>query len=178
MSSRPKKELRIVEKGDTYYIVESDRDSITTLHEQGIGEKVSETRLKVSPIELAYLTTRFRVIDKGSEISISDVLKDVNDILRLIVYVDLRKRGYNVKITPDNSPIDLLVWEKGKRPSKTQPRYAIKIVTEGLGIRALDLSSILKYCESMGLQLVLALLSNDGVVTYYKAFSLRDLRAL
>ncbi|NPB00367.1 MAG: endonuclease [Crenarchaeota archaeon] len=178
MSSRPKKELRIVKKEDNYYIIEGEKDSVVALYEQGIGEKVSDARLKVSPIELAYLTTRFRVIDRGSELSIGDVLKDVNDILKLIVYVDLRKRGYNVKITPDRSPIDLLVWEKGKKPGKTQPRYAIKIVTEGLGIRALDLSSILKYCESMGLQLVLALLSNDGVVTYYKAFSLKDLRAL
>ena len=99
---------------------------------------------------------------------------NVEDMLRFIVYLDLRKRGYDVKLTSKDSPIDLLVWEKGKRPIKTQPRYGVKIVTEGLGIRVLDLSSVLKYCESMGLQLVLALVSNDGVITYYKAFSLKS----
>ncbi|NPA23024.1 MAG: endonuclease [Crenarchaeota archaeon] len=176
--TRPRRELKITKVGDKEYIAEGDRESIATLHEQGIGEKVSDSRLKVSPIELAYLTTRFRVVDReGREIRIEDVLQNVGDILRFIVYLDLRKRGYNVKITPDDSPIDILVWEKGKKPSKARPRYAVKIVTEGLGIRALDLSSLLRYCEAMGLQLVLALLSNDGVVTYYKAFSLRDFRA-
>ncbi len=178
MSRKVRREVRIVGKEGPDYIIEGDRDIISTLYEQGIGDKIDDRILKVSPIELAYLTTRLKVVQDSRELKCEDVLKEIDNILRFITYLDLRKRGYNVKIVSEGSPIDLLVWEKGKKPMRAQPRYAVKIVTEGLGIRVLELSSVLKYCEAMGLQLVLALLSNDGVVTYYKAFSLRDFRTL
>ncbi|WP_243665672.1 hypothetical protein [Vulcanisaeta sp. JCM 16159] len=55
----------------------------------------------------------------------------------------------------------------------SSPRYMIKIVTEGLGIQVMELLNVLKYSESMGAQLVLALVSSEGVITYYKAFTFK-----
>ncbi len=171
--TREKKILKIIRENRDNIIVESDEDIINSLVEHGIGEKVDNRKIKVTRIELAYLATRFKIFHNNRELDIKDIVRSIDNMLKFIVYLDLRKRGYDVKITPQNSSIDLLVWEKGKRPINTQPKYGVKIVTEGLGIKVLDLSSILKYCESMGLQLVLALISNDGIVTYYKAFSLK-----
>lgn len=54
----------------------------------------------------------------------------------------------------------------------------IKIVTEGgLGIQVMELLNVLKYSESMGAQLVLALVSSEGgVITYYKAFTFKPVK--
>ncbi len=38
----------------------------------------------------------------------------------------------------------------------------IKMITEGLGIQVMELLNVLRYSESMGMQLVLALVSSEG----------------
>ena len=159
------------------YVLE-DPDLVDDLYKRGFGIKQG-SRLIMEPIEVAYLATqRYKVIVNNSEVTAEDLLKGVDNFLKYVVYCDLRRRGYYVRPAQPDAPLDLVMWEKGKKVTDEPPRYGIKIVTEGLGIRVIDLASILKYCESMGLQLVLALVSNDGVVTYYKAFSLKPERPL
>ena len=157
---------------ESKYVLEEPQEIVQDLAKRGIGT-LENGRLVLSPVEVAYLMTRYKIRIDGEEPSLDKVLQGIDNFLKFVVYQDLRKRGYDVKLAGPEAPIDLLVWDKGKRASEAQPRYGVKIVTEGLGIRVLDLAALLKYCESMGLQLVLALVSNDGVVTYYKTFSLR-----
>ena len=114
-----------------------------------------------------------RVTVNGQKITnYLNVLKDVKDIRKFSIYLDLRRRGYYVKIVREG-PIDLLVWERGKSPTKSNPSIAIKIVDEGRGIKTTELIQLLKHSESMGLQLVLALMSSEGTITYYKAYSFK-----
>ncbi len=173
--NRGKREKKVVqlEKRDNRFLLRGDLDLINDLLERGFGTRIGEG-LILDPIEVAYLVSRKnKVIVNGKEISEEDALKLVPNFFRFIVYCDLRKRGYFVKPAEAEAPLDLLMWEKGKKVTECPPRYGVKIVTEGLGVKVVDLAHTLKYCESMGLQLVLALISNDGVVTYYKAFSMK-----
>ncbi len=170
--SREKVEvLRLKQEGNVY-VLEEPEDLVKELARRGIGT-LCDNKLILQPVEVAYLMTRHRVFVNNDELTLDKVLQGIDNFLKFVVYQDLRKRGYDVRLAGPESPLDLLVWDKGKRASEAPPRYGLKIVTEGLGIKVVDLSYLLKYCESMGLQLVLALISNDGVVTYYKVFSLR-----
>ncbi len=169
---REVKELSLRKVRENKYVLEEPQDIVRELAKRGVGT-VEDNKLVLSPVEVAYLMTRYKIRIDGEEPTLDKVLRGVDNFLKFVVYQDLRKRGYDVRLAGPEAPIDLLVWEKGKRATEAQPRYGVKIVTEGLGIRVLELATLLKYCESMGLQLVLALVSNDGVVTYYKTFSLR-----
>lgn len=119
----------------------------------------------------------YRVLIDGNEVGVDELIKEVKSPHALTVYLDMRKRGgYFIKPVI-NGPVDFLVWDKGKSPVNSSPRYMIKIVTEGLGIQVMELLNVLKYSESMGAQLVLALVSSEGgVITYYKAFTFRPVK--
>ncbi len=164
---------RFVRQGGRYKLVSTEHADF--LLRRGIGVKVGDDVL-LDPLEVAYLAVSHKVVVDGAEVKLLDIVKDIDNFLKLNVYLDLRRRGYYVKLITDEAPVDLLLWEKGKRPGEHSPRYGVKIVTEGTGVKVADLSRTLKYCESMGLQLVLALVSGEGVITYYKAFSFRAIR--
>ena len=177
-SRRREKRVLKLRKVDNKFLLEDSQEVIEDLLRRGFGAR-TERGILLDPIEVAYLASqKNRIIVDNVEVSENELLKQIPNFLKYVVYCDLRRRGYYVKPAETESPLDLLMWEKGRKAIEEPPRYGIKIVTEGLGIRAVELASILKYCESMGLQLVLALVSNDGVVTYYKTFSLKLERPL
>ncbi len=162
-------------KNDEYSLTRLSNGDLHELEERGIGELRDET-LILKPIELIYLSIAgYRILINGEEISVEDLIKEVNNPHALTVYLDMRKRGYFIKPVV-NGPVDFLVWDKGKSPLTSSPRYMIKIVTEGLGIQVMELLNVLRYSESMGMQLVLALVSSEGVITYYKAFTFRPVK--
>ncbi len=170
---RGRKRRIVLRRVNDKFLLEDDPELVEDLLRRGYGTR-SERGLLLDPIEAAHLAAqRNKIVVDGVEVTETDLLKHVHNFLRYIVYRDLRKRGYFVKPAGSDAPLDLLVWEKGRKVGSDPPRYGIKIVTEGIGIKIADLAATLKYCESMGLQLVLALVSNDGVVTYYKVFSIR-----
>ncbi len=161
--------IEIIEKDGKYIIVNSDVKSF--LEKKGFGNVINN-ELILDSVEVAYLSMNNRIIINGKYITYSEIVHKIENFAKFIVYLDLRRRGYPVKAV-NEGPVDLIVWGRGKSPIKDNPSFMIKVVDEGLGIRTLDLVRLLKYCESMGVQLVLALVSSEGVITYYKAFSFK-----
>jgi tRNA-intron endonuclease len=163
------------EGANEYLLIRIDPDDIGELESKGIGER-RDGRFILRAVELVYLAMiGYSVYIDGYEIGIDELIKHVDNPYALSVYLDMRKRGYFIKPTP-NGPVDFLVWDKGKDPLKSSPSYMIKIVTEGLGIQVMNLLNVLKYSEGMGAQLVLALVSSEGVITYYKAFTFKPVK--
>ncbi|ADN50803.1 endonuclease [Vulcanisaeta distributa] len=160
---------------DEYSLVKISNGDVHEFEERGIGD-VRDGTMVLRPIELVYLSIiGYRVLIDGNEVGVDELIKEVKSPHALTVYLDMRKRGYFIKPVI-NGPVDFLVWDKGKSPVNSSPRYMIKIVTEGLGIQVMELLNVLKYSESMGTQLVLALVSSEGVITYYKAFTFRPVK--
>ncbi|MGC9153354.1 MAG: endonuclease [Vulcanisaeta sp.] len=158
-----------------YSLVKLGFGDVHELEERGIGERRASSYI-LRTIELIYLAmNNYKVLVNGEEIDVGNLMKDIKNPHALTVYLDMRRRGYFIKPVV-NGPIDFLVWDKGKSPINSSPRYMIKIVTEGLGIQVMELLNVLKYSESMGAQLVLALVSSEGVITYYKAFTFKPVR--
>ncbi|KUO80077.1 MAG: endonuclease [Vulcanisaeta sp. OSP_8] len=163
------------EDANEYYLVRLDPGDVGELEGKGIGER-KDSHFVLRLVELIYLAmSGYRVFLDGYEIDVNELIKGIDNPHALTVYLDMRRRGYFIKPTL-NGPVDFLVWDKGKNPLKSSPSYMIKIVTEGLGIQVMNLLNVLKYSESMGTQLVLALVSSEGVITYYKAFTFRPVK--
>ena len=160
---------------DEYGLVKIINGSAHELEEKGIGD-VRDGTIILRPIELVYLSMiGYRIVVDDHEVNTDDLIREVKNPHALTVYLDMRRRGYFIKPVV-NGPVDFLVWDKGKGPLNSGPRYMIKIVTEGLGIQVMELLNVLKYSEGMGTQLVLALVSSEGVITYYKAFTFKPVK--
>jgi tRNA-intron endonuclease len=127
---------------------------------------------EIDPIELAYLIYMgdFKVYINGRPASIMDVLRS-GDLEKFMVYLDLRNRGLYVKPVRDGK-VDMLVWDKKKNALSSNPQYVVKILDEGRGIRTTELLELTDYAERNGMKLVLALLSSEGTLTYYRAFTI------
>ena len=160
---------------DEYGLVKISNGDAHELEEKGIGDARGGVII-LRPVELVYLSMNgYRVVIDGREVNTDELIREVRNPNALTVYLDMRKRGYFIKPVV-NGPVDFLVWDKGKGPLNSGPRYMIKIVTEGLGIQVMELLNVLKYSEGMGTQLVLALVSSEGVITYYKAFTFKPVK--
>ena len=79
------------------------------------------------------------------------------------VILDLKRRGYKV--------IERVKY--GIVAAKGDRKALFMVFREGVGIDARELASALNFAETIKLPLILALVSNDGSVTYYMAFRLR-----
>ncbi|MGC8597947.1 MAG: endonuclease [Thermocladium sp.] len=165
VSAQAKRKLRFTKSNDE--LKPSDSDTKKYLDERG---------LSTDPIDLAYISLN----DPDTVIYINDgyvgldQLLPESDFWRFIVFLDLKKRGYRVRVLR-GSPIDLAVWEKKKDAINERPRYIIKIVNEGRGETVRSIIDLIKYSENNGMQLVLALISSDGILTYYKAFTFKPM---
>ncbi len=167
-------EVKRIDRG-VFELIRSNPWGPRELEARAIGAG-KDDRFLLNAIELVYLASLgYKVIIDGKGVSEDELIGEVEDTQVLLVYLDLRRRGYFTRPVR-NAPVDLLTWEKGRDPSRNPPQYMVKIVTEGRGIQVVDLVNILRYCEAMRAQLVLALVSSDGVVTYYKAFSFKPVK--
>ena len=79
------------------------------------------------------------------------------------VLLDLRRRGYKI----------LEKVKYGFIASKGDRKALFMVFREGIGVDMRELASALNFAESIRLPLILALVSNDGSITYYLAFRLR-----
>ncbi|MEL9990722.1 MAG: ribonuclease BN [Thermoproteus sp.] len=85
------------------------------------------------------------------------------DVLEEQVINDLKSRGFKIVEKIDSG---LFIAEKGQR-------YLFYVLAEGVEKPLRQLYRVLNMGESISTPVVLALVSNDGVVTYYSAYKLR-----
>ncbi len=81
----------------------------------------------------------------------------MSDILIEQVFRDLQSRGFKILERVGDR---LYVVEKGEK-------YLLYTMVEGVEIDITTLSSFINMSETLSMQIVLALVSNDGTVTYY-----------
>ncbi|AEA13066.1 MAG: ribonuclease BN [Thermoproteus sp.] len=85
------------------------------------------------------------------------------NVLEEQVLNDLRSRGFKIVERIEDG---LFVAEKGER-------YLFYVMVEGVERPLRQLYRVLNMGETLSTPVVLALVSNDGVVTYYSAHKLR-----
>jgi hypothetical protein len=105
-NTKVKKKLRFTKVNDE--LKPGDSDTKKYLDERG---------LSTDPIDLAYILVNDSdtIIYVNDEYVGLDQLLPESDFWRFIVFLDLKKRGYRVRVLRGSS-IDLAVWEKRRMP--------------------------------------------------------------
>jgi tRNA-intron endonuclease len=152
-----------------------DEKEASQIYNRGFyGYPLSGGALELDMLEACYLleTGRMEILRAHKPLTFSDMIKlsasscDGFEI-HYIVYRDLRQRGYVVK--PDSGEFDFRVFPRGGTPTTSQTKYWVLAVAE----RSLfDVTSFLEEMvrsERTRKELLLAIVDEEGDITYYKA---------
>ncbi|MCS7096768.1 MAG: tRNA-intron lyase [Candidatus Bathyarchaeota archaeon] len=113
--------------------------------------------------------------EEGNEVTFDHLLHfaektDENIWTKYIVYRDLRSRGYVVRGGFGLS-VDFRVYERGEY-GKDTAKYLILTLQEGKNITLAKLAHVLKQCQNLKKELVLAVMSRRGEIVYYSVSQL------
>ena len=127
--------------------------------------------LELSLEEAAYLIQREKiiVIEEEEELGFEDFLKRASQIshnfeLKYVVYKDLRERGYHVH----PSATDFRVYPRGGGPGETPAEFFLHVVSEREPLRLRKLSEQLKMVENVRKRMILAIVDEEGDITFYE----------
>jgi len=158
----------LVDKG----VKVSERQSIDELSSKGYG--VAEDKaLVLTFYEDLYLLEKGLLEvegENGVEVDFKKLLQfyeqiDENAWAKYLVYRDLRGRGYVVR-EGFGLGVDFRVYDRGEY-GKDTAKYLILSIQEGKPISIEDLTRIMKQCQSLKKELVLAVMNRRGETVYY-----------
>jgi tRNA-intron endonuclease len=158
----------LVEKG----VKISEKQNIEELSSKGYGV-VEDKSLILAFYEALYLLDKglLEVEDEnGKAVDFKKLLQfyervDENAWAKYLVYRDLRSRGYVVR-EGFGLGIDFRVYERGEY-GKDSAKYLILNIQEGKPISVEDLTRIMRQCQSLKKELVLAVMNRRGETVYY-----------
>ncbi|MEM2466923.1 MAG: tRNA-intron lyase [Candidatus Bathyarchaeia archaeon] len=115
------------------------------------------------------------VDEKGGEIDFQQLLQaaektDKNAWAKYMVYRDLRSRGYVVREGFGMS-VDFRVYERGEY-GRDAAKYLVISLQEGKPITIEELVQIMRQCQSLKKELILAVMSRRGEIVYYSVSQL------
>jgi len=113
--------------------------------------------------------------EKGGKIGFQELLQisektDENAWAKYMVYRDLRSRGYVVR-EGFGANIDFRVYERGEY-GKDTAKYLLLTLQEGKPITLGELNQIVRQCQSLKKELIVAVMSRRGEIVYYSVSQL------
>jgi len=155
----------------------SEKQSVNELLSRGYG--VAENgELRLTFYEALYLLDRGNgeIKDgKGETVNFQRLLQcyervDENAWAEYLTYRDLRSRGYIVR-GGFGLGVDFRVYERGGYGEATA-KYLILSIQEGKPIPLEDLTRVLRQCQSLKKELILAVMNRRGEIVYYSVSQL------
>jgi tRNA-intron endonuclease len=155
----------------------SEKESVDELSSRGYGVAENDEFL-LAFYEALYLLDKGNLdIDngKGETVDFQRVLQhyedaDENAWTRYLAYRDLRSRGYVVR-EGFGLGVDFRVYERGGYGEKTA-KHLILSMQEGNPISLENLTRVLRQCQSLKKELVLAVMNRRGEIVYYSVSQL------
>jgi tRNA-intron endonuclease len=162
-------------------VIISDPQGISEFYENSyigtLEEENDKKNLILSPIEVLLLTERHRLLlwkdnDKENEEydfeGLLEYFAQYDDRLwhKYIIYMDLRKRGYIVRMGFGDG-LDFRVFRRGADYSEEAARFLIYPVFEGNPIELRDLDKISRVAMAARKDLVVATVDSLSKVVYY-----------
>lgn len=159
--------------GDTVLV--RDGSEASQIYNKGYyGYPVSGGGLELDLLEAAYLleSGRLEVVEGEKELGFSEfnriaASRQEGFGSRLIVYRDLRQRGYVVKSYEDH--FDFRVFPRGGTPATSETKYWVIVLSERSIFDILSLTEELSRVERTRKELLLAVVDEEGDITFYKA---------
>ncbi len=155
----------------------ANRQRIEELKAKGYGVE-ENSGLLLNFYEALYLLDKGLILvkdEKGGEINFQQLLQaaektDENAWAKYLVYRDLRSRGYVVR-EGFGLGIDFRVYERGEY-GKDTAKYLILSLQEGKPMTMEELTQIMRQCQSLKKELILAVMSRRGEIVYYSVSQL------
>lgn len=140
-------------------------DARQRLHDSGgYGTPVGGNEVALAPVEAAHLLYRGdvdAVVDEsGAALEFRGFLARTDEVLRFVVYKDLRDRGFYLSPAvearvDDPAGVDFVVYPRGKGPDDGAVAFRVAVVGERAPLRADSVDD------------VLAVVDEDGELTYF-----------
>lgn len=153
------------------------KSSVNELSARGYGIK-DDNGLLLKFYEALYLLDKGLLSvrdEEGNEVTFDHLLHfagktDENIWAKYMVYRDLRGRGYVVR-GGFGLDVDFRVYERGEYGGDTA-KYLILTLQEGKNITLAKLTHVLKQCQNLKKELILAVMSRRGEIVYYSVSQL------
>lgn len=164
---------------DDHVMIPDAREASQVYNKGWAGTPQSGGSLKLELVEALHLVEsgRLRVARDGETLDLEALMRHAISLqegfeIRYIVYSDLRERGYTVKpFAP--APPDFAAYERGALPSRSQTKFYILARSER---EAFDLEQLRKFterAESLDKKVLMALVDEEGDLTYYEISTLK-----
>lgn len=144
---------------------------------ESYGEDCGD-HIVLHPFETIYLLMKgkAKINDKQSRDAIRDIVskavqRDPNFVNKLSAYLDLRERGFVVKILKNKRSIIFEVFDRQADITLDESRCVIMVVQAEKSIGIEDLDTALSEAKKINKMLVLAIVDQDGDIVYYKVDS-------
>jgi len=154
-------------------VIVFDLDKVNELNQRGFGEK-KEKQLYLSLFEALYLLEKgkFSVQDnKENELNEEDLIKagskDKNFLNKLIVFRDLRERGFVVK-TGLKFGFDFRVYPRGKKPGQAHTQWVINVKGQEKGFSWSEFARMVRMSLTIRTKLLQAVVDSDKDVSYFE----------
>ncbi|MEM3596739.1 MAG: tRNA-intron lyase [Candidatus Bathyarchaeia archaeon] len=150
----------------------SEKQSVDELSSKGYG-MAEDNSLILAFYEALYLLEKGLLEvenESGKTVDFKGLLQlyervDENAWAKYLVYRDLRSRGYVVR-EGFGLGVDFRVYERGEY-GKDTAKYLILNIQEGKPISVEDLTRIMRQCQSLKKELILAVMNRRGETVYY-----------
>ncbi|HJX50786.1 MAG TPA: tRNA-intron lyase [Candidatus Nanoarchaeia archaeon] len=154
-------------------ISSNSQEAYSLFEKSHFGERI-EDKIQYSLSEALYLMNlkKLRLFSNNKEISKKNALKKLQKIdkrieLKYIVFKDLRNKGYIPK-TALKFGADFRVYEKGTKPGIAHAKWLVFIDYESKRISWHEFSAKNRVAHSTKKHLLLAVIDDEGDVTYYE----------
>ncbi|MFH1823459.1 MAG: tRNA-intron lyase [archaeon] len=145
------------------------------LYSQSRFGEIDGKNIVYSLVEVLYLLEKKKVnvLDKTKKLTFSQLLEktrklDENISVKYTVFKDMRKRGYLVK-TALKFGAEFRVYDKGKKPGKSHARWILFPIHESEALRWHDFAAKNRVAHSTKKNLLIAIVDDEGSVTYYES---------
>ncbi|MBI5001290.1 MAG: tRNA-intron lyase [Euryarchaeota archaeon] len=160
-------------------VVVRDPPSASLIYNKGyFGANLSGGSLSLDLIEATYLVEAMRlvVMSKDERLGMKGLFKVATRIhpsfeIKYLVYRDLRQRGYVVKAGA--VPVDFRVLPRGGVPSKAASKFWVVALSERGVFDIEELLGLMEKVEQVRKTLLLAVVDEEGDLTYYNVKGVR-----
>lgn len=153
-------------------IVIVDNEKAIRIHEKSHYGIIEQEKLHLSLIEALYLLEKdkIKIFKNKNQLNREEIIRIVQDkdlMPKYLVFKDLRNRGYVVK-TGFKYGSEFRLYERGKSPGNGHSHYLVKVVREEQNLPLKDLSSYVRVAHGVNKKLLLAVVDDEGDITYYQ----------
>ena len=154
--------------------ISSNSQEAHSLHEKSHFGEPSGEKIQYSPAEALYLLEKGKVeiFHKNKKLSFRNLFEKLRKVDRKIdtkypVFRDLRSKGYVVK-TALKFGAEFRVYDKNSAPGKMHARWIVFTDNESNKLSWNDFAAKNRVAHSTKKKLLLAIVDDEGSVTYYE----------